>query len=108
MNKQYYENKLHKLICQLEQSYGELIGIPSIHRLEKFISGYIYCVWDLTGLYLKFDREFQSYVEKVMNNHEAHWANIIASAATEEEAFRSFFSIYHQFVKETGFGGNGL
>ena len=92
------EEKIYKLIMMIHSNPGPLIGEKNIHRLSTFISGYMFALFELTGYFCHFDRDFQKYIENRMGTGlSIHWDEIISNGCTKEEAFELFYDCFQDF-----------
>ena len=94
-----YEQKLYRLILNIEKEPGLYIGEPSITKLFFFISGYGYAIIENQGYRLHFDKDFQMFInKKTQDASEMHWNNLLCEGRTEQEAFHVFFSYFGEFL----------
>ena len=71
--------------------------------LATFISGYIMCLFDLTGYLCRFDYDFQIFVENKTGQCDCHWDTILSRDRTNEESFRYFYQLLREFLDEVGY-----
>ncbi len=95
------EEKIYNLIMMVNKNPGPLIGGKNIHRLSTFISGYMFAIFELTGYFCHFDRDFQKYIESHMDTDlSIHWDTIISKGCTKEEAFDLFYVYFQDFYNK--------
>lgn len=93
-------DQLIRVLNSVKLRYGVYIGDKSISSLALFIAGFECAAYELTGIRIKFNAEFQNYVVQVYgekNCNGKHWSTILAEGTTDAHAFDVFFTLLQSF-----------
>jgi hypothetical protein len=98
----YIMDSLSRLLHNIKENPGAVIGKKSLDRLSTFVYGYLCCMYERDGVYPAFLPGFQEYVEERYGIHTAHhWSEIIQFfCKSEEEAFGKFYELLDEFTKK--------
>ena len=88
------------ILRRIKEKPACFLGRKSVLKLSILLGGYIQAVEDITHKYLRFDSDFQKFIENKYGNSAKHWASILEEKYSDSEGFDKFFEHFDEFIKQ--------
>lgn len=88
------------ILQRIKEKPACFLGRKSVLKLSILLCGYIQAIEDVTHEKIRFNSEFQRFIEDKYEYSGKHWSRILEEKYSDSEGFDKFFEHFDEFIEQ--------